>query len=214
MENIKVFNDLHLFSSYNKLVDLSFNQYLLLGSEPLLIHTGSIDQTIELLPKIKSILGERALSYIFISHFESDECGGLRTLMDEYPQVKPICSQITARQLIGFGLANDIIIKAPNDILESEDYKLRFIGYPSEMHLWEGLVAFEENRSLLFSSDLFIRHGEIKDTIINSNWTQENREISIERIPSQTALKNLQETLANFDVKYILPGHGPCIKAY
>ena len=42
MENIKVFNDLHLFSSYNKLVDLSFNQYLLLGSEPLLIHTGSI----------------------------------------------------------------------------------------------------------------------------------------------------------------------------
>jgi flavorubredoxin len=212
LENIKVFDDLQMFNSYIGFIDLTFNQYLLLGSQPLLVHTGSYDQTVEMLPKLKTLLGDKPLSYIFISHFESDECGGISFLKENFPGVKPVCSQVTARQLTGFGIANDVIIKTPGDVLEDSDFKLKFISYPSEMHLWEGLMAFEENRGLLFSSDLFISRGVLKQAIVNSNLEDEIQKILPGQIPNPEALKTLQEKLRHIPVKYIIPGHGPCLK--
>ena len=41
-----------------------------------------------ILPKIKEILGEQSLDYVFISHFESDECGGFKIIEQEYPNIK------------------------------------------------------------------------------------------------------------------------------
>lgn len=212
MESIKIFDDLQMFNSYIDFIDLSFNQYLLLGSEPLLIHTGSKEQTEEILPKIVELLGKRHLSYIFISHFESDECGGLSILKEYYPNSKPICSQVTARQLMGFGIVTDIITKAPGDEMKTDDYSLKFIKYSSEMHLWEGLLAFEEKRSILFSSDLFINFGKITEPFVNSNLEDEINKISSDIIPNREALKAIQDDLRNLPIKYILPGHGPCLK--
>jgi flavorubredoxin len=212
MERIKVFDDLYLFNTYISFIDLTFNQYLLLGEEPLLIHTGNRDQAVEMLPKMKALLNGRPLSYIFISHFESDECGGLRFLLDYFPKAKPVCSQVTARQLVGFGITNDIVTKAPGETLEDGGFRLRFISYPSEMHLWEGIMAFEENRGLLFSSDLFIRHGALKDIIVSSSLEDEIQRISSEQIPNPMAYEAMQHSIRNIPVKYIIPGHGPCLK--
>ena len=96
-----IHNDLHQFSNYIPTINLSFHQYLLLTDEPILVHTGSINQTETLIPKLKEVLGDKELKYVFVSHFESDECGGLSLLLKNFPQVKTICSEITARQLIG-----------------------------------------------------------------------------------------------------------------
>lgn len=212
MESFKIFEDMYQFSSYIGFIDLSFNQFLLTGSEPLLIHTGSIDQTQELLPKLDGLLKGRRLSYIFISHFESDECGGLRSLLEQHPEARPVCSQITARQLTGFGLAKDIIAKAPGDILEAGGNKLRFVSYPSEMHLWEGLMAFEENRGLLFSSDLFIRRGPITETLVDARLDDELKNMLPMQIPDPRAYEAVQKSIRDLPVKYIIPGHGPCLR--
>jgi flavorubredoxin len=212
MKSIKVFDDLQMFNNYLGFIDLTFNQYLLLGDEPLLIHTGDRDQAVEMLPMLKALLGDRKLCYIFISHFESDECGGLSFLKEYFPEAKPICSQVTARQLMGFGLATDIIIKAPGEVLETGDFKLRFISYPSEMHLWEGLMAFEEKRGFLFSSDLFISRGVLKDSVVISTLEEEIQKISPEQIPNPTNYITVQQNLRNIPIKYIIPGHGPCLK--
>ena len=61
---------------YTNLVP-TFHQYLLLTDEPLLVHTGSVQQAEALIPKLKDILKDKILKYIFISHFESDECRAL-----------------------------------------------------------------------------------------------------------------------------------------
>lgn len=212
MESIKVYNDLQMFNSYVSFIDLSFNQYLLLGSEPLLIHTGSQDQAVEMLPKVKALLGEKPLSYILISHFESDECGGLSIIKKYYPSAKPVCSQVTARQLTGFGIAAEIITKASGDVLETNDFILRFIRYPSEMHLWEGLLAFEEKRGILFSSDLFIRFGKLNEPIAHSNLDEEIQGITPDKIPNPEAIRDIQADLKDLPIKFIAPGHGPCLK--
>ncbi len=212
MKTLKIQNDLLQFNSYLEPVNLSFNQFLLLGSAPLLVHTGTHMDTKALLPQLNRVLRGRKLAYIFISHFESDECGGLSLLLQNYPDIKPICSSITARQLSGFGITNDTLIQAPGQILQTQDCQFEFIAYPSEMHLWEGLLLFERKRSVLFSSDLFIQFGKVENSPVASNWKKQITSITPERVPSPTALEKLQNTLLTLPVSLIAPGHGTCIK--
>ncbi len=54
-----ILKDLYRFSSYVPPIDLTFNQYLLLTDEPVLVHTGTISQAAALLPDLKAILGKK-----------------------------------------------------------------------------------------------------------------------------------------------------------
>ncbi len=209
----KVQDNLYMFSTYEAHIGLAFNQFLLMGKEPLLVHTGSRSHAVSLVHELRRLLGGQSLAYAFFSHFESDECGGLGLLTDEYPDLRPICSAVAARQIAGFGLAegHQPVIKAPGDKLETSDYTLQFICYPSEMHLWEGLLAFEERQGILFSSDLFIRRGFMESVTVGTTWQNEISRISEHQIPGPAARAALQRTLESLPVKVVAPGHGPCL---
>lgn len=207
-----IFNDLYQFTSYIPPIDLSFHQYLLLTEEPLLIHTGSIDQTETLIPQVKEILGDRKLKYVFASHFESDECGGLSLLLEYFPETKTICSEITARQLRGFGITNNIIIKKPGEKLTGSDFELEFINYPAEMHLWEGLLLMENKRKIFFSSDLMFRVGDAHGEVIEDSWQAEIDCIGLGQIPNEKLKEKIKHDLEGFKPKFIATGHGPCVK--
>lgn len=204
--------DLHQFSTYFPQINLSFHQYLLLGEEPLLVHTGSMQQAATMLPQLKEALAGRSLKYIFISHFESDECGGLSLIQEHYPEAMPICSEATARQLMGFGLIKEAIAKKPGEKLSTANFELEFFSYPSEMHLWEGLLMMENRRGIFFSSDLMIRFGEEINTAIKSDWQKEIKDIRPEQVPDPERRAKLQETLAGLKPQFVATGHGPCLK--
>jgi flavorubredoxin len=207
-----IYEDLYQFSSYIPPINLSFHQYLLLGDEPVLVHTGSIQQAEALIPQLKEILNRKALKYIFISHFESDECGGLSVILKHFPEAMPVCSEVTARQLSGFGIASDVIVKKPGEKLITKDYELEFIGYLSEMHLWEGLLLIENKRNIFFSSDLMFRLGKAAGEIIDGNWHTEVDSISPMQVPDPESRLHLQQTLGKLNPKFIATGHGPCVK--
>jgi flavorubredoxin len=204
--------DLHQFSTYIPQINLTFHQYLLLGDEPILIHTGNVKQAEAMLPQLKVALNGKDLKYIFISHFESDECGGLAVILKHFPKAKPICSQTTAQQLSGFGLINDAIVKKPWEKLRTNDYELEFFSYPSEMHLWEGLLAIENRRGIFFSSDLMIGFGEQMGTVKESNWNTEINNIRPEQMPDSEGRVQLQQTLVQLNPSFVATGHGPCLK--
>ncbi|WP_378954315.1 hypothetical protein [Pelosinus sp. sgz500959] len=207
-----IYEDLHQFSSYVPPIDLTFHQYLLLTDEPLLVHTGSIKQAENLIPQLKSVLDGRQLKYIFISHFESDECGGLSLLLKNFPEAKPICSEITARQLSGFGITDDVISKKTGEKLTTGGYELEFISYPSEMHLWEGLLLVETKRRIFFSSDLVFRFGKTAGTVIEGNWQSEVNGITQEQVSDPERRAKLQQTLSQLNPAFVATGHGSCIK--
>ena len=207
-----IYEDLHQFSSYVPPIDLTFHQYILLADEPILVHTGSIQQAETLVPQLKDVLAGRTLKYIFISHFEADECGGLSLILKHFPEVKPICSEVTARQLSGFGITNDIIIKKPGEKLISNGYELEFINYPSEMHLWEGLLLMENKRGIFFSSDLVFRFGNTHGTVIEGDWQTEIGNITPQQVPDPQQRAKLQDTLMQLNPKFVATGHGPCLK--
>ena len=191
-----IYNDLYQFNSYISPINLSFHQYLLLTDEPVLVHTGSIQQTENLIPQLKEVLVDKKLKYIFVSHFESDECGGLSLLLKTFPEAKTICSEITARQLIGFGITDEVIIKKPGEKLTSSDYELEFFSYPSEMHLWEGILLMENNRGIFFSSDLIFGMGKFNGEVINGNWQKEVANITLEQIPSKIGRASCRERVS------------------
>jgi flavorubredoxin len=211
-QQFEVSKQIYQFNTYIEKINLSFNQYLLLGQEPILVHTGSYQQTVEILPLLKQALNGQSLDYVFISHFESDECGGLSLIVDNYPHVKVICSQITARQLLGFDLAYEFQGVNPKDILQMGEYEFEFIRYPAEMHLWEGLLAFERRQGILFSSDLFMRPGTVVSPVTNANWLEEVDKITLQQVPSPEAKEELQKVLRELPVKAIALGHGPFLK--
>lgn len=206
-----VYKDLIRFSSYISPINLSFNQYLLLADEPVLIHTGSVDMAKELLLLLKKALDGKALAYIFISHFESDECGGLGVILNEFPEAKVLCSEVTARQLAGFGLAGDTLVKQGGDRLKTNDYELEFITYPSEMHLWDGLLLMENKRKVFFSSDLVFRPGQVKQEPIQSDILVELGEIAHTQMPDDEKRRSLIKTLKEKEVEFIATGHGDCV---
>ncbi|WP_088225491.1 MBL fold metallo-hydrolase [Desulfosporosinus sp. FKB] len=206
-----IYQDLRQFSTYIPPINLTFHQYLLFTSEPILFHTGSVQQATELVPKLKTILGDNNLNYIFVSHFEADECGGLSYLLEHFPQAKAICSEVTARQLTGFGLTQECITKKPGEKLTTESYELEFFSYPSEIHLWEGLLVLEKRRGIFFSSDLMFRFGEASDAVLESNWKTEIDDISKEQVPDPERLIKLQQTLKQLNPNFVATGHGPCL---
>jgi flavorubredoxin len=204
--------NLHQFSTYLKQIDLSFHQYLLLTDEPLLVHTGNVMQAESMLPKLKDALGSRELKYIFVSHFEADVCGGLPVVLSQFPKAKVICSEVTARQLNGFGIKAEILIKKSGEKLSTDDYELEFFGYPSEMHLWDGLLVMENRRGIFFSSDLMISFGEEIGSAKELDWHTEINNIKSEQVPDSERLKELQQTLLNLNPSFVATGHGICLK--
>lgn len=212
MDEIKVYDNLYMYRSGGGNMPITFNQYLLLGAEPILIHTGGYRQALELLPKLKNRIGDNTLSYIFISHFESDECGGLNLIMDSYPGAVPVCSSVTARQIAGFGYNFKLLVKEPGAVLETREYKLQFIGYPSEVHLWEGLLAYETVHKLLFCSDLFVNMEKVDKTQDEASLPALLDSILKRQIPSPGEAEKLKKELSGLDIEYAGPGHGPFLK--
>lgn len=207
-----VYTDLHQFSNYTPPINLTFHQYLLLTEDPILVHTGSIGQAEALVPYLKESLNGNQLKYIFISHFESDECGGLSVILNHFPEATPICSEVTARQLSGFGITNNFLIKRPGEKLVASGYELEFLSYPSEIHLWEGLLLIENNRKIFFSSDLMFGFGETNGSIVKGIWQDEVANIKEYQVPDPNQRAKLQQVLSQVNPKFIATGHGSCIK--
>ncbi len=207
-----IYNGLHQFTEYLEPVNLSLHQYLLLTEEPALIHTGTVNNAQNIVAQIKQLLGEKPLKYMLVSHFESDECGCIAALVKEFPGVTTVCSETTARQLYGFGITYNIAIKKPGDKLIGKDYEFEFISYPSEMHLWDGLLFVENKRKIFFSSDLMFSFGNIHGKTIESNWEAAIETSGVDWIPGDKQREKLIKDLKEISPKFIATGHGPCIR--
>lgn len=194
-------------STYNPYIDLTFNQYLVGEHTPVLIHTGDEHEA----PSLLKALEGRKVSYVFVSHFESDECGSLATLLSVYPSAKVIAGEVTARQLAGFGIKGDVIIARDGDRLTFGDVELEMIAYPSEMHLWDGLLCYETKHKIFFSSDLMIRFGHSEEPSLKSDWKEEVEAISPMQVADAKRRTALQERLAPLSVALVAPGHGPVL---
>ncbi|MBF8267651.1 MAG: fold metallo-hydrolase [Dehalococcoidia bacterium] len=188
----------------------SFNQYLIKDEKNTLVHTGSVPQFSGIVEKLSRVINPSDLTYVFVSHFESDECGALGEFLKLNPGITALCSAVTARQLTGFGIPAKVEVVKPGDGLSIGRRELRFISYPSEMHLWEGLLAYESKDKVLFSSDLFVVRGS-EDPPVRKVRAAEALTITPRSIPADDARRKCEAEIRALDIALVAVGHGPVL---
>ncbi len=210
MKNI--YKKLYQSSIYIPTMDFTIHQYLMATEPAILFAAGTVKQAENVLPQIKEILQGRELKYIFVSHIESDECGGISIYQKEYPNIQIICSIIGARELPGFGYTGELLPSSAGATIKDGDLDLQFFNYPSEVHMQSGLVCLERNSGVFYSADLMLRYGNGVNQVIFGKWKNEVENIDLDRIPSADGLKQLKSDLVAVEPSFIAVGHGFCME--
>ncbi|MBQ3427474.1 MAG: MBL fold metallo-hydrolase [Clostridia bacterium] len=208
----EITKNLYQFSIYIPPIDFTIHQYLYASEPSILFAAGTVQQAKQILPEIKEILGDRELKYIFVSHMESDEAGGIPVFKKEYPGLTVICGDLAARELSGYGYEGNIIAECDGELIEDGELRLRLFDYPAEVHNQNGLLCLEENSGIFYSADLMLRYGNEVGNTIRSDWHDEVNSITAERIKDDKQRKELQCSLHQIDPRFVAVGHGYCIE--
>jgi len=140
---------------------LTFNQFLILGDEPLLFHTGPRRMFPLVLEAASRVMAPERLRWITFGHFEADECGS----MNEWLAVAP--HAVIAHGRTGCEVSlNDMADRPPRALDDGElidlggGKRVRYIDTPHTPHGWDAGVLYEESTGALFCGDLFTQNGD------------------------------------------------------
>ncbi|ADH90548.1 conserved hypothetical protein [Ancylobacter novellus DSM 506] len=139
----------------------TFNQFLVLGDEPLMFHTGLRRMFASNCEALARILPPAKLRWIAFGHFESDECGAMNEWLAAAPQATPAHGQTGCMVSL-----EDFSTRAPRILADGEVIELgggkrvRFIDTPHTPHGWDAGVLFEETTGTLMCGDLFTQLGD------------------------------------------------------
>ena len=139
----------------------TFNQFLVMGDEPLMFHTGLRKMFGLNRDALARIMPPERLRWIGYGHYEADECGA----MNEWLAVAPNAQ--AAHGATGCLVSlNDFADRAPRVLADGEvidlggGKRVRFIDTPHTPHGWDAGVMYEESTRTLLCGDLFTQLGD------------------------------------------------------
>src|SRR5690242_5534828 len=136
-----------------------FNQFLVLGDEPLMFHT-SLRKMFPLnRDAVSRLIPLDRLRWITFGHYEADECGALNEWLAVAPRAQAAHGQTGC--LVSL---NDMADRAPRVLDNGESIDLggkrvRYIDTPHTPHGWDAGLMFEETTGTLLCGDLFTQFG-------------------------------------------------------
>jgi flavorubredoxin len=133
-----------------------FNQFLVLGDEPLLFPTGPRRMFPLVREALATLIEPSQLRWITFGHVEADECGSMNDWLAIAPQ-----AQVAHGQLGCDVQVSDLADRPPRTLKNGEvidigaGRRLRYLETPHVPHCWDAGVLFEESTSTLLCGDLF-----------------------------------------------------------
>jgi flavorubredoxin len=137
----------------------TFNQFLVLGQEPLLFHLGHRKTFPLTAAAVSRVLPLERLRWLSFGHVEADECGAMNDWLAAVPNAEIVHGMIGARVSIDDMADRPAHTIADDEVLDIGDRMLRFIATPHVPHGWEAGVFFEETTETLLCGDLFTHPG-------------------------------------------------------
>ena len=139
---------------------MTFNQFLILGEEPLLFHTGLRNMFPLVRSAVSRLIPPERLRWIAFGHYEADECGAMNEWLAVAPQAAVAHGQTGCMVSL-----NDMADRAPRVLQDGETIDLggkrvRYLDTPHIPHGWEAGVIYEETTGTLLCGDLFTQIGE------------------------------------------------------
>ncbi|HSM40015.1 MAG TPA: MBL fold metallo-hydrolase [Afifellaceae bacterium] len=138
----------------------TFNQFVVLGDEPLMFHTGLRKMFSLNREALSRIIPPERLRWIAFGHFEADECGAMNEWLAAAPQATAAHGQTGVNVSL-----NDFADRAPRVLQDGEvidlggGKRVRFIDTPHTPHGWDAGVMYEESTGTLLCGDLFTQVG-------------------------------------------------------
>lgn len=139
----------------------TFNQFLVLGDEPLLFHTGPR----AMFPLVRAAVGRlippERLRWITFGHYEADECGAMNAWLAVAPN-----AEVAHGQTACLVSLNDMADRPPRMLQDGETIELgkgkrvRYLDTPHVPHGWEAGLLYEEGTGTLLCGDLFTQVGD------------------------------------------------------
>ena len=150
----------HRISTFHPEFGIQFNQFLIAGDEPFLMHTGMRRMFALTLAGVREVLDPARLRWIGFSHFEADECGALNECLALAPKAQAVCSFVGAMVSLNDFAERPARALADGEVLETGAHRLRFLATPHVPHGWDAGLFFEETDRTLLCSDLFFQPGD------------------------------------------------------
>lgn len=139
----------------------TFNQFLVLGDEPLMFHTGLRKMFPLNRDALARIIPPEKLRWIAFGHYEADECGAMNEWLAAASNAQGAHGQTGCMVSL-----NDMADRAPRVLADRETIDLgrgkrvRYIDTPHIPHGWDAGVMFEESTGTLLCGDLFTQLGD------------------------------------------------------
>jgi flavorubredoxin len=137
----------------------TFNQFLVLGEQPLLFHCGHRRMFPLIAAATARVLPPEHLHWITFGHIEADECGAMNEWLGIAPQATVAHGAVASRVSL-----DDMADRAPRTLADGEvidlgGKRVRYLDTPHVPHGWEAGVLFEETTGTLLCGDLFSHPG-------------------------------------------------------
>ena len=144
---------------------ITFNQFLVLGDDPLLFHTGTRQLFPAVRDAVSGVVDPTAIRWISSGHASRpDEYGALSEWESTAPQAS------TTHGAAGCFLCLSDMSTRPlrplddGEVLDLGTHRLRWLDTPHVPGPWEAGVLFDEATATLFCGDLFSRTGQAAPT--------------------------------------------------
>jgi flavorubredoxin len=137
----------------------TFNQFLVMGEEPLLFHLGHRKTFPSTAAAVTRVLPLERLRWLSFGHVEADECGAMNEWLAAAPNAEIVHGAIGTQVSINDLADRPARMLADDERLDIGGRVLRFIDTPHVPHGWEAGVFFDETNETLLSGDLFSHPG-------------------------------------------------------
>jgi flavorubredoxin len=195
------------------------NAFVIKGSEPLLVDTGTVVESEEFMPTLRSIIDPADLRWIWLTHTDFDHIGSLHQLLTENPRLRVITT------FLGVGIMNlfaplpmdRVHFVNPGEKITVGDRTLSAVKPPAFDN--PSTTGFYDDKSgVFFSSDCFgallsevpqnagdlsekdLREGQVFWATVDSPW--------LHKVDGGTFAKEL-DGIRKMEPKMILSSHLP-----
>lgn len=193
---------------------LGFNQFLVVGDEALLFHTGVRRMFPSVHQAVGRVMDPSRLRWVSFGHYEADECGSMNEWLAAAPR-----AQIAHGQTGCMVSLNDVADRPPRALADGEvidlgaGKRVRYLDTPHTPHGWDAGVIYEESTGTLFTGDLFTQYGQ-HPALVESDIV--GAAISSEDIAGYSALNpDMGRTirgLASLQPRTLALMHGPSFR--
>jgi flavorubredoxin len=138
----------------------TFNQFLVVGEEALLFHTGPRRMFPAVRDAVARVIRPETLRWISFGHVEADECGSMNDWLALAPHAEVAHGELGCDTQL-----QDLADRAPRRLHDGEvidlggGKRLRWLATPQVPHAWDAGVMLEESTATMLSGDLFTQLG-------------------------------------------------------